>query len=160
MHMCKSQYEESLLKFCSWFDEINVIVNLFFMFALMTPIQSPLILRKLCGGHRAGEKNSFPQSVYNLSLYVYSCKELKARPVEVDTVTKRIKYSGSIEGRERMIPVGLEHKWQIYITQAQGKLSTNLRMLVYCFAIIIMSDRFLDASSIVHELTTGSLSNP
>lgn len=55
MHMCEGQYEVSLLKFCSWFHKANVIVKLFFMFALKTHTQSPFILGKLYGGYRVGQ---------------------------------------------------------------------------------------------------------
>lgn len=66
--MCEARNEESLWKFCSWFHEIGVIINQFFMIVLTTPFQSPFILGKLYGGYRVGPKSSFPQGFYNLSL--------------------------------------------------------------------------------------------
>lgn len=68
MRTCEAQKEESLLKFYSWFHGISVIVNLFFMFALTTPIQSPFALGKFYGGYKAGQKSSFPQGFNNLNL--------------------------------------------------------------------------------------------
>lgn len=83
---------------------------------------------------------------------------MKARPIEIDTVTKRMKYSGSTEGRENDSSlVGTQMK--TYITQSEETIYKS-KMSVYYFSMIIMFAKFLDASLVVYELTTGPLSNP
>ena len=83
---------------------------------------------------------------------------MKARPIEIDTVTKRMKYSGSTEGRENdssLVGTQMED-----LHPSSEETIYKSKMSVYYFSMIIMFDKFLDASLVVHELTTGPLSNP
>lgn len=64
--------------------------------------------------------------------------------------------SGSSEGRENNSN-WVKHKWQICIPSSNSeKMIYESKMSVYYFST---PDKFLDASLVVHELTTGPLTN-